>query len=254
MLGVQSFGVSPIPPPRPLNFPPGSATLRAVPNSKPPLPALPVIIAIDGPSKSGKGTVSLELARHYGFYHLDTGAMYRLLTWYCLENKIDIEKPEAVLRACLKWNTDLKVLDHEIRLTLDGEFPEKEIRGSAVSNHVAKVSPMPAVRIWMIRKQRECIRFGSLVVDGRDICTVVFPETPFKFFLTADEALREKRSLRKGEEANMKDRDARDMQRKSSPLLPAAGAVIVDNTHDHPDVTVAFMKAHIDYKRQQLGL
>jgi cytidylate kinase len=215
---------------------------------------MPLVIAIDGPSKSGKGTVSLELARHYGFHHLDSGAMYRLLTWYCLEHKIDIAKPEAVLNACLAWKTELKTLDHEIRLTLGGNFPEAEIRGQAVSENVAKVSPMPAVRIWMIRKQREALSFGSLVMDGRDICTVVFPETPFKFFLTADEALREKRSLRKGEIANMKDRDARDMQRKSSPLHPALGAVIVDNTHDHPEVTVAFMKAHIDFKRLQLGL
>ncbi len=237
-----------------MNFAARSATLRAVPNQKPKPPTLPLVIAIDGPSKSGKGTVSLELARHYGFYHLDTGAMYRLLTWHCLLTGVDIGKPEAVLNACLTWKTELVAIDHEIRLTLDGEFPETEIRGATVSENVAKVSPMPAVRIWMIRKQRECIRFGSLVVDGRDICTVVFPETPFKFFLTADEALREKRSLRKGEVANMKDRDARDTQRKASPLAPAFGAVIVDNTHDHPDVTVAFMKAHIDYKRQQLGL
>lgn len=238
----------------PLNFPARSATLRAVPNSKPQSPTLPLVIAIDGPSKSGKGTVSLELARHYGFHHLDTGAMYRLLTWHCLKNRVSIEKPEAVLKACLTWNAELKVVDHEIRLTVDGVFPEAEIRGPEVSENVAKVSPMPAVRLWMIRKQRECVSFGSLVVDGRDICTVVFPETPFQFFLTADEALREKRSLRKGEVANMKDRDARDMQRKSSPLHPALGAVVVDNTHDHPEVTIAFMKAHIDYKRQQLGL
>jgi cytidylate kinase len=215
---------------------------------------MPMVVAIDGPSKSGKGTVSLELARHYGFYHMDTGAMYRLLTWYCLKHKVNTEKPEAVLKVCLNWNAELKALDHEIRLTVGDEFPEAEIRGPEVSENVAKISPMPAVRIWMIRKQRECIRFGSLVVDGRDICTVVFPETPFKFFLTADEALREKRSLRKGEVANMKDRDARDMQRKSSPLMPAFGAVVVDNTHDHPDVTIAFMKAHIDYKRLQFGL
>jgi cytidylate kinase len=213
-----------------------------------------MVIAIDGPSKSGKGTVSLELARHYGFYHMDSGAMYRLLTWYCLMHNVNTEKPEAVLKVCLTWNAELMVLDHEIRLTVDGQFPEAEIRGQAVSENVAKISPMPAVRIWMIRKQRECLRFGSLVVDGRDICTVVFPETPFKFFLTADEALREKRSLRKGEVANMKDRDARDMQRKSSPLHPALGAVVVDNTHDHPEVTVAFMCAHIDFKRLQLGL
>jgi CMP/dCMP kinase len=215
---------------------------------------MPLVIAIDGPSKSGKGTVSLELARHYGFYHLDTGAMYRLLTWHCLMTGVDIGKPEAVLKTCLTWDSKLVAFDHEIRLTLSGEFPETEIRGQTVSENVAKVSPMPAVRLWMIRKQRECVSFGSLVVDGRDICTVVFPETPFQFFLTADEALREKRSLRKGEIANMKDRDARDMQRKTSPLHPALGAVVVDNTHDHPEVTIAFMKAHIDYKRQQLGL
>lgn len=215
---------------------------------------MPIVIAIDGPSKSGKGTCALELARHYQFLHVDTGAMYRLLTWHCLETGVDIAKPEKVLEACLTWKTELKVIEHEVRLTLNGAFPEKEIRGPAVSENVAKVSPMPAVRIWMIRTQRECIHFGSLVADGRDIGTVVFPETPFKFFLTADESLREKRSLRKGEVANMKDRDARDAQRKSSPMLPAAGAIMVDNTHDHPEVTIAFMKAHIDYKRAQLGL
>jgi cytidylate kinase len=230
--------------------------LHAVPHTKPTSAAvsLPLVIAIDGPSKSGKGTCALELAKHYGFHHVDTGAMYRLLTLHCLRTGVDIAKPEAVLAACLSWKTELKALDHEIRLTLNGEFPEKEIRGEAVSENVAKVSPMPAVRIWMARQQRECLRFGSLVVDGRDVGTVVFPETPFKFFLTADESLREKRSVRKGEVANMKDRDRRDSTRKSAPLVQAPDAVLIDNTHDHPEITVAFMKAHIDFKRRQLGL
>ena len=90
-----------------------------MPNQKPKQPSLPLVVAIDGPSKSGKGTVSLELARHYGFFHLDTGAMYRLLTWHCLLTGVDIGKPEAVLNACLSWKTELVAIDHEIRLTLD---------------------------------------------------------------------------------------------------------------------------------------
>ena len=115
-------------------------------------------------------------------------------------------------------------------------------------------SPPRCLRIIQIRKQRECLLFGDLVMDGRDIGTVVFPETPFKFFLTADEELREARSRGKGELANMKERDKRDTNRKSSPLVAAQGAVIIDNTHDRPEATIAFMQAHIDYKRQLLRL
>ena len=117
-----------------MNFAARSATLRAVPNQKPKQPSLPLVVAIDGPSKSGKGTVSLELARHYGFYHLDTGAMYRLLTWHCLLTGVDIGKPEAVLNACLTWKTELVAIDHEIgnegavlRAHLGGRGPASEV-------------------------------------------------------------------------------------------------------------------------------
>ena len=214
----------------------------------------PIVIAIDGPSKSGKGTCAIELAKSYGFFHVDTGGMYRLLTWYCLKKKIDVDDQAAVIAACNTWSAKLTAKDHEIVLAVDGEFPLKAIRSHEVTDSVAKVSPIPAVRIWMIRKQRECLRFGDLVMDGRDIGTVVFPETPFKFFLTADEELREARSRGKGELANMKERDKRDTNRKSSPLVAAQGAVIIDNTHDRPEATIAFMQAHIDYKRQLLRL
>src|SRR5271170_7227044 len=148
----------------------------------------PIVIAIDGTSASGKSTAARCAARTLNFAYVDTGAMYRALAWYCVNNHVDVSDPAAVARACRRWKTTLDCEDgpaRHVRLLIDGYYPEKEIRTQEVTVAASHVAAVPKVREWMRKKQRECICFGNLVMEGRDIGTNVFPETDFKFYLDA---------------------------------------------------------------------
>lgn len=213
-----------------------------------------IVIALDGPSASGKGTCGRYLARKLGFRFVDTGAMYRTLTWHCLRTGVDITDPARVLATIRSWGAELKVEEGDVRLLVEGYHPAAEIRSDEISNTVAKVSPIAGVRVWMVRTQRECLAFGDLVMDGRDIGTHVFPETPFKFFLTASDEVRARRRKAEGSKDNTAERDRRDASRTVAPLEPARDAVMVDNSHESPTVTAEFMLAHFQSRRQFLGL
>lgn len=213
-----------------------------------------IVIALDGPSASGKGTCGRWLARKLGFQFVDTGAMYRTLTWHCLKTGVDIGDPTAVVGVVRSWDVSMAVEDGDVRLRVGGYFPEAEIRSDEVSQTVAKVSPIAGARVWMVRTQRECLGFGDLVMDGRDIGTHVFPETPFKFFLTASDEVRARRRKAEGSKDNTADRDRRDAVRTVAPLEPARDSVLVDNSHESPTVTAEFMLAHFSARRKLLGL
>lgn len=194
-----------------------------------------IVIAIDGPSATGKGSVSRELARRIGFLHVDTGVMYRALTWHCLRTgvfpaeKIDhlsAEQSAAVARACASWPVKLVSAEGELCVLVDAYRPLAELRAPEVANKVALVSHVPAVREWMLPFQRGCAEFGNLVMDGRDIGTRIFRETPFKFFLTADETIRHRRLERAGYGGDQARRDELDKDLN----LPAADAEIIDTS------------------------
>src|SRR5689334_5167133 len=123
----------------------------------------PIVIAIDGTSASGKSTNSRLVAKALGFLHVDTGAMYRTLAWYCLKEKVDVQNARAVGTACRKWKATLQAEAGQVRLVVDGYYPEKEIRTAEVSAAVSQIAAMPKVREWMKKTQRECIKFGNLV-------------------------------------------------------------------------------------------
>src|ERR1043165_5929960 len=129
----------------------------------------PIVIAIDGTSASGKSTNAKLVAKALGFVHVDTGAMYRTLAWYCLKRGVHVDGARAVAALCRRWKTSLACVDGHVRLLVDGYFPEREIRTPEVSVAVSLVAVIPYVRGWMKKKQRECIQFGSLVMEGRDI-------------------------------------------------------------------------------------
>jgi cytidylate kinase len=213
-----------------------------------------IVIALDGPSASGKGTCGRYLAGKLGFLFVDTGAMYRTLTWHCLQGGIPVDDGAALVTAVRSWKAELAAQDGEVRLLVDGYHPRAEIRSDAVSNAVARVSPVAGVRIWMVRTQREALRFGDLVMDGRDVGTHVFPETPFKFFLTASEEVRARRRRAEGSKDDTADRDRRDAARSVAPMVPARDAVVVDNSHESPTVTAEYMLAHYLARRRELGL
>ena len=200
----------------------------------------PIVIAIDGTSASGKSTNARLVAQSLGFIYVDTGAMYRTLAWYCLQNRVDVHDAKAVAAACRRWKTRLECVDGPlrfVRLLVDGHFPEQEIRSAETSATVPHVAAVPKVRDWMKAKQRECLRFGSLVMEGRDIGTNVFPETEFKFYLDAALDERTRRRQADGVQENLAERDRRDSQRAAAPLMVPLGALVVNNSGETPAQT-----------------
>jgi cytidylate kinase len=209
----------------------------------------PIVIAIDGTSASGKSTNAKLVAKALGYVYVDTGAMYRTLAWHCLKNKIDVHDAKAVAALCRKWKTKLECVEKNnlcvVHLLVDGYFPEKEIRTAEVSAAVPHVAAVPKVREWMKKTQRDCIQFGNLVMEGRDIGTNVFPETDFKFYLDAQLEERSRRRAADGISENLAARDQRDSQRASAPLMIALGAKVINNSHMTSDQTSGLLIAEI---------
>ena len=205
----------------------------------------PIVIAIAGTSASGKSTNSKLVAAALGYIYVDTGAMYRTLAWYCLQHKIDIHDAKLVAAACRKWKTKLICVDAKVRLLVDGYFPEKEIRTPETAAAVAHVAAVPKVRDWMKKTQRDCVQFGNLVMEGRDIGTNVFPETDFKFYLDAQLEERSRRRAADGVNENLAARDQRDSQRATAPLMVALGARVINNSALTSEQTSGLLLADI---------
>ncbi len=196
-----------------------------------------VVVAIDGPSGSGKSSTSREVASRLGLRYLDTGAMYRAMTWWYLEQGVDVDDAEAVAARAdapvLVSGTDPQAPT----ITVDGTDVAEPIRGSAVTAAVSAVSSVPAVRSRLLREQRDIIGTGSIVVEGRDIGTVVAPEAAVKIYLTADP---DARAIRRAAERSGSDvdatrtdlarRDAIDSGRVTAPLTMADDAAHIDTT------------------------
>jgi cytidylate kinase len=193
-------------------------------------PVRPVVIAIDGTSASGKSTNAKLVAKVLGFVYVDTGAMYRTLAWYCLKNGIEVNDEKAVATACRKWKTTLECINNHVRLVVDSYYPEKEIRTAEVSAAVPHVAAVAKVRAWMKKTQRDCIQFGNLVMEGRDIGTNIFPESDYKYYLDAHLEERTRRRAAEGVNENLAARDQLDSQRAAAPLMIALGAKIINNS------------------------
>ena len=190
----------------------------------------PIVIAIDGTSASGKSTNAKLVAQALGYVYVDTGAMYRTLAWYCLQKKADVHDAKAVTALLRKWKTRLECVDGRARLLVDGYHPEREIRTAEVSAAVPHVAAIQKVRQSMVKRQRECVQFGNLVMEGRDIGSNVFPETEFKFYLDASLEERTKRRADEGIQENLAARDRRDSQRATAPLMIPLGAMVINNS------------------------
>ena len=213
----------------------------------------PIVIALDGTSASGKSTNAKLIAKKLGFVYVDTGAMYRALAWHCLQKRLDVNDAKAVANACRRWKTKLECIDHVVRLTVDGYYPEKEVRTAEVSAAVSHVAAVPKVRDWMKLKQRECLQFGSLVMEGRDIGTNVFPDTDFKFYLDACLKQRSQRRLEQGVQENLAARDERDSQRAAAPLMIPLGAMMIDNSGESPEQTSNRIIAEVERRLAARG-
>tara|TARA_B100001142_G_scaffold17547_1_gene16281 strand:+ start:1398 stop:2090 length:693 start_codon:yes stop_codon:yes gene_type:complete len=207
--------------------------------------ALDIIIAIDGHSSCGKSTIAKSIAREYNIRYIDTGAMYRAITLYCLSNnivndgKVDIPKLESqldMINVSFRFNPIL----HKSTTILNGKDVEKDIRSHNISNLVSIISQIKIVREKLVLLQREIGKSKGVVMDGRDIGTKVFPNAELKFFITAKSEIRAKRRFKEIDSSvisyqqvldDLIKRDKRDTNRKINPLKMADDAVLVDNSY-----------------------
>ena len=222
--------------------------MKPSPSASSPTPtsaAGPVVIAMDGTSGSGKSTVAKALARHFGFVHVDTGAMYRAVTWHCLQRGANCEDPAAVVRALQEMRSEFRLAGNSIAMLINGVEPGEALRSEAVTQNVSLVARVPEVRTRLVTEQRALVRFGSLVMEGRDIASVVFPDTPFKFYVDADPAVRASRRAGDGYADQVTRRDQLDSTRKVSPLVMAPGAFFVDTSRNTPEQTTALVLAEL---------
>lgn len=195
------------------------------------------VIAIDGPSASGKGTVALLAAKKLGFHYLDSGSLYRLVALAAMRAEVSLDDEKALSE--IAGNLDVSFIDEEIRL--GNEDVSDAIRAEACGNVASKVAAYPRVRSALLTRQREFRKYPGLVADGRDMGSAVFPEAMLKVFLTASPEIRAQRRYKqlmgKGIDANIatllqdiRDRDARDTNRSVAPLQLSAGASLLDTT------------------------
>lgn len=201
-----------------------------------------LIIAIDGPAGAGKSTVASHLARKLGYVNLETGAMYRALGLRALELGIPSGDGEQLAELAHNTKITLEPTSDGNRVLLDGRDVSKRIREADVTAAASQVSVHPAVREWMVARQREMGRNGGIVMEGRDIGTKVFPDADLKIFLDANEDVRAERRVRQHSlesdasrareiADDMRQRDRRDSSRAASPLVAASDAVILDSSH-----------------------
>lgn len=201
------------------------------------------VIAIDGPSGAGKSSVSRIVGQRLGFLHVDSGALYRIMTWQCLENGVDTSDPGAVAEFAKGVSIECRPEDGRIAYYVGGEAPGDRIRTPEINAHASPVATVKEVRDRITELLRDMTKFGDLVVEGRDITTAVFPDSPARFYLTASaeaRALRrQKEEIEKGianqsaeaVKASLLARDAIDSTRKYAPLKKADGALEIDSSN-----------------------
>jgi cytidylate kinase len=199
------------------------------------------IIAIDGPVGSGKSTLAQRVAELLGYVYIDTGAMYRALALKALRGGLSLDAPDQLVAIARETRIDLRAEDATQRVFLDGEDVTTAIRTPEVSQGASKVAVVPGVRQVLVAEQRRAGEQGGVVMEGRDIGSVVFPDAGLKIFLTASPEVRAERRWRehqqKGEAIDLArtleeihERDQRDRERLTSPLVRAPDAVVVDST------------------------
>ncbi|WP_300496818.1 (d)CMP kinase [uncultured Methylophaga sp.] len=199
------------------------------------------VLTIDGPSGSGKGTLAQQMAEKLGWHYLDSGAIYRVLAQAALKHQIDLTDETALASIAAQLDVQFVLKDGQLQVVLEDEDVSLLIRSEQAGNAASKVAAFPAVRSALLQRQRDFCQPPGLVTDGRDMGTVVFPDAPYKVFLTASAEVRAERRYKqlkeKGIDSNLSDlvaeiseRDERDTQREVAPLRPADDAVILDST------------------------
>jgi cytidylate kinase len=189
------------------------------------------VIAIDGPAASGKSSVARELAQRLGFVYVNSGAIYRAITWHLLQKKIHPEESERITGVLQAADITSRLQDNESRILIDDADPGEHLRDDCVNESVAHVSQFPVVRQIVAKKLHENAQSHDLIVEGRDIGSVVFPDTPYKFYLDASPQVRLQRRIAQGERDEIAIRDRADSLRAVSPLVIAKDAHVIDTSH-----------------------
>ena len=189
------------------------------------------VIAIDGPAASGKSSVARELARQLRSIYVNSGAIYRAITWHILQNGIDPEDGECIGEALRLAAISGALEDNESRVLINGADPGDHLRDDCVNESVARVSQFPVVRQIVTERLHEHAQTHDLIVEGRDIGSVVFPNTPYKFYVDASPAVRLQRRAAQGGRDEIALRDRADSLRPVSPLVIAKDAHVIDTSH-----------------------
>ena len=200
------------------------------------------VIAIDGPSGAGKSSVSKIVGKKLGYLHVDSGALYRIMTWQCLENQVDTDNPEAIAEFANKVEIECRPENGAIAYYVKGEAPGNKIRTPEINAHASQVATVKEVRDRITAILRGMTAYGDLVVEGRDITTAVFPDSPNRFYLTASAEARARRRQKEEVEkgianqsaeavkASLLARDKIDSTRKYAPLKKADGVMEIDSS------------------------
>lgn len=194
-------------------------------------PTAHIIVAIDGPAASGKSSVARELARRLGFVYVNSGAMYRAMTWLVLERGIAANDAKAIEHLAETVPLICTLRDRDSTLLLDGVDPEPFLRQDRVNNNVSLVSSVPRVREIVVGHLRGYAEANDLVMEGRDIGSVVFPATPYKFYIDASPEIRLGRRRAQGQRDQIAARDKADSSRRASPLIIAEDAHVIDSSN-----------------------
>lgn len=200
------------------------------------------VIAIDGPSGAGKSSVSRIVGEKLGFLHVDSGALYRIMTWQALEKKVNTDDPEEVAKLATMVDIECRPEAGHIAYYVEGEAPGNKIRTPEINAHASKVATVKAIRDYVTNLLRGMTQYGDIVVEGRDITTAVFPDSPARFYLTASAEARARRRQKEEVEkgianqsaeavkASLLARDQIDSTRKYAPLKKADGAIEIDSS------------------------
>jgi cytidylate kinase len=225
-----------------------------------------IIIAIDGPAGAGKSTIARHLARHFGLLNLETGAMYRAFALKALRAKASLDDSGALETLAENTQIRLEPGGDQNRVLLDGEDVTRLIRTPQVTDAASRVSVFPAIRAWMVRLQQQLGAQGGVVMEGRDIGTVVFPRADVKIFLDAAPEVRGQRRFEQLEQSGkapevqpeevireLHARDERDRNRADSPLKPASDAIILNSTSMSLEQAVTAAEAIVDDRLRTAG-